>query len=136
MGNTSSHQPLSSSTTTPTPTSQTSSSNSSNKSPKHFHIHSNPFSQHFYTADRRASSIDEHDSEHGALLRDDGDIEGEEEDDGTYLLRRGSLESRDEWLARKRIIASRVRGGSESGSDGRVKMWKGCSAGDDGKGQF
>ncbi|KAF7866778.1 hypothetical protein EAF04_005620 [Stromatinia cepivora] len=115
MGNKSSHQPIPSST----PTSQTSSSNSSTKSSEHFHIHSNPFSHHFHSDDRRTPSIDEH----GALLEDDKDIGGG--DDGTYLLRRGSLESREEWLARKQIIASRIKGNSES--DGGVKMWKNCT---------
>ncbi|KAJ8057935.1 hypothetical protein OCU04_013114 [Sclerotinia nivalis] len=71
------------------------------------------------------------DRQHGALLKDDGDID--EDDDGTYLLRRGSLESREEWLARKQIIASRIRGSSES--DVGVKMWKNYSI-DGGKGQL
>ncbi|APA12610.1 hypothetical protein sscle_09g073800 [Sclerotinia sclerotiorum 1980 UF-70] len=118
MGNTSSHQSISPSTSTPT--SQTSSSNSSTKSPKHFHIHSHPFSHH-----RRVSSANEQDEhEHGALLRDNRDRDSEEGDDGTYLLRRGSFESRDEWMERKRIIASRIRGNSESEieSEGGVKM--------------
>ncbi|KAF7882627.1 uncharacterized protein EAF02_005990 [Botrytis sinoallii] len=127
MGNSSSHHSVSSPASTSTSTSQPSSSNSSTKSHKHFHIHSNPFS-HFHTHNRRTSSIEEH----GSLLKNaDDDIE--EDDDGTYLLRRGSTESREEWLARKQIIASRIKG--DGVGDVGVKMWKDYSI-VDGKGRL
>lgn len=127
MGNTSSHHSVSS--PTPTSTSQPSSSNSSTKSPKSFHIHANPFS-HFnpHNYNRRASSIEEH----GSLLKN-ADHNVEEDDDGTYLLRRGSVESREEWLARKQIMASRIKG-DEVGDVG-AKMWKDYSI-VDGKGRL
>lgn len=116
MGNSSSHHSVPSPTSTSTSPSQPSSSNSSTKSHKHFHIHSNPFS-HFHTHNRRTSSVEEH----GSLLKNaDNDIE--EDDDGTYLLRRGSAESREEWLARKQIIASRIKG--DGVGDVGIKMWK------------
>ncbi|KAF7946425.1 hypothetical protein EAE96_009423 [Botrytis aclada] len=127
MGNSSSHHSVSSLTSTSTSASQPSSSNSSTKSPNHLHIHSNPFS-HFHTHIRRTSSIEEH----GSLLKNaDNDVD--EDDDGTYLLRRGSAESREEWLARKQIIASRIKG--DGVGDVGVKMWKDYSI-VDGKGRL
>ncbi|ESZ95028.1 hypothetical protein SBOR_4561 [Sclerotinia borealis F-4128] len=129
MGNASSHQPIASSASTSTSTSTSqSSSNSSTKSPKLFHIHSNPFSHHSHSTDGpRTSSIDEH----GALLKGVKDIQ--EDGDGTYLLRRGSFESREDWLARKQIIALRIKGDSNSGAG--VMMWKDYTI-DGGKGQL
>lgn len=135
MGNTSSHQPITSSTPishsspSSSSSSSSSSSNSSAKSPKHFHIHTLHFTHHHHSNNRQPSSIDKH----GALLKEDKDNVVEEDDDGTYLLRRGSTESREEWLARKQIMSSRIRG--EGDSDVGVMVWKNYGI-DGGKGQF
>lgn len=111
MGNTS-HQPISYSN----PPSQTSSFNSPTKSTQHLNIHSNLFSNHFHSNGLRGRPTCRL-----KMFLKSSDKDTEEEGDGTHLLRIVSLESREEGLVRKQVVACRVEG--NSGSNFGVKMW-------------
>jgi len=49
-------------------------------------------------------------AEKEALFEPEAHTDSPTEDDGTYLLRRGTFESRDQWLGRKKMMAAKLRG--------------------------